>query len=247
MSSAAQTTRLYEAMFLVDSNKANQDWERVTSAIHSIITRHGGEVAKSELWDNERKLAYRIGYYSKATFILIHFNVEPARIKDIRHEYELSDQVIRVMILVDVDGLSSEIRSLSDDPTDPVRSRSKSRDVNVPTSSRAETSSRAGASSRADGNKAAEDSEKAPGDDDSVEESAAEASTETAEASAETAEASAETAEASTETAESSEEESSKEESNEAPAESDESSLDADSGDVAADKETAGDEPAEES
>ncbi|MDA0839520.1 MAG: 30S ribosomal protein S6 [Planctomycetota bacterium] len=135
MSSATQTTRLYEAMFLVDSNKANQDYEKVTSAIHNIITRHGGDIANSELWDNERKLAFQIGNYSKGTYVLVHFNAEPSRIEGIRHEYELFDQVIRVMILVDEDGISSEIRSLSDDPTDPVRSRSKSRDVNVPTSS----------------------------------------------------------------------------------------------------------------
>ncbi|MDP7249522.1 MAG: 30S ribosomal protein S6 [Planctomycetota bacterium] len=216
MSSAAQTTKLYEAMFLVDSNKANQDWERVTSNLYSTITRHGGEIANSELWDNERKLAYQIGNYSKATYVLVHFNAEPSKIEHIRHEYELSDHVIRVMILVDEDGISSEIRSLSDEPTDPVRSRSKTRDVNVPTGPEPDVRAPRKPSAPV----------VAVSSENSSEDSPAEASTESEESS-----------EGVSEESESSEED--------APAESDESTdadgTDADSADAAADEEAAED------
>ncbi|MDP6504842.1 MAG: 30S ribosomal protein S6 [Planctomycetota bacterium] len=225
MSSAAQTTKLYEAMFLVDSNKANQDWERVTSNLYSTITRHGGEIANSELWDNERKLAYQIGNYSKATYVLVHFNAEPSKIEHLRHEYELSDHVIRVMILVDEDGISSEIRSLSDEPTDPVRSRSKTRDVNVPTGAQPDVRPPSTPSTPV----------VAVSSEDSPEDSTAEASTESEESS-----------EGESEEGESSEED--------APAESDESTHadgtdtenDADSADAEADEEAAEDEPAAE-
>jgi len=129
--SETETTRLYEAMFLVDSNRAGRDWAGITDHIHGIITRHGGEIVNSEKWD-ERKLAYPVKGHSRATYILIHFNGVPAKLQPMLRDLQLSDNVLRVLILRDEDGITSEVKGLSDEPTDPVRSTRRRRDVSVP-------------------------------------------------------------------------------------------------------------------
>ena len=127
-----EETRLYEAMFVVGANRANQDWGALMEHIHGIITRHGGEVVNSEKWD-ERKLAYPMAGNTRAVYILIHFNASPNSIEQARQDFHLSGAIIRTLILRDEDGISSEIKGLSDEPTDPVRSTRRERDVSVPT------------------------------------------------------------------------------------------------------------------
>ena len=127
-----EETRLYEAMFVVGANRANQDWGALVEHIHGIITRHGGEVVNSEKWD-ERKLAYPMAGNTRAVYILIHFNASPNSIEQARQDFHLSGAIIRTLILRDEDGISSEIKGLSDEPTDPVRSTRRERDVSVPT------------------------------------------------------------------------------------------------------------------
>jgi len=126
-----EETRLYEAMFVVGANRANQDWGALVEHIHGIITRHGGEVVNSEKWD-ERKLAYEMAGNTRAVYILIHFNASPSSIEKTRQDFHLSGAIIRTLILRDEDGISSEVKGLSDEPTDPVRSTRRERDVSVP-------------------------------------------------------------------------------------------------------------------
>ncbi|MBI2191509.1 MAG: 30S ribosomal protein S6 [Planctomycetes bacterium] len=126
-----QVKRLYEAMFLVDPNRGNQDWKGITEFVHGVISRHHGQVANSEKWD-ERKLCYSIKGHSRAVYLLVHFHAPPSELEAIRQAYHLSDLILRSLILVDEDGLSSEIRSLPDEPTDPVRSTRRERDRAVP-------------------------------------------------------------------------------------------------------------------
>ena len=129
--SETELKRLYEAMFLIDPNKANKDWNAVTEHVHGIITRNGGDIANSEKWD-ERKLAYPLNEQTRATYILVHFNAPPSQMETIQRSYQLSDLVIRVLILQDEDGITSEVKSLSDEPTDPVRSTRRERNVSLP-------------------------------------------------------------------------------------------------------------------
>ena len=84
-----EETRLYEAMFVVGANRANQDWGALMEHIHGIITRHGGEVVNSEKWD-ERKLAYPMAGNTRAVYILIHFNASPNSIEQARQDFDVA-------------------------------------------------------------------------------------------------------------------------------------------------------------
>jgi small subunit ribosomal protein S6 len=98
--------KLYEAMFIVDSNKAREGYEKMEEVCLSCITRHGAEIAKCIKWD-DRRLAYEIQKAKRGTFILVHFNSDTQAIQKIERQIQLSDQILRCLITVDEDGLET--------------------------------------------------------------------------------------------------------------------------------------------
>jgi len=95
--------KLYEAMFVVDSAKA-KDYDRIEGECHSCITRHGGEIVKSVKFD-DRRMCYEIKKVRHGVYILIHFNADPNAIQKIERQIQLSENILRALILVDEDGL----------------------------------------------------------------------------------------------------------------------------------------------
>lgn len=89
---------LYECMFLVDSGTAANDWDGIVSYIHGILTKHNSEIIKTQKF-GERKLAYKIGDYTRGAYILVNFNAPTGSIVLMRREFELSDKVIRLLIV----------------------------------------------------------------------------------------------------------------------------------------------------
>ncbi len=90
--------RLYEAMFLVDSAQAAADWEGTLSVINNILQRADAEVVSMRKWQ-ERKLAYDIDRKTRGTYILCYFKVDGRRIRGIEKDVQLSEKVMRVLVL----------------------------------------------------------------------------------------------------------------------------------------------------
>jgi small subunit ribosomal protein S6 len=90
--------KLYEAMFLVDSAEAATDWDGITAVIKNILGKAGAEIVSLRKWD-ERKLAYEISGKGKGTYILCYFRAEGGKIRDIERDIQLSERIMRVLIL----------------------------------------------------------------------------------------------------------------------------------------------------
>lgn len=90
--------RLYEGLFLVDSAIATGDWQLVNDTIHKILAKVGAEVVSFRKWD-ERKLTYDISRVSRGTYILVYFNCDPLRVHEVERDVQLSETLMRVMIL----------------------------------------------------------------------------------------------------------------------------------------------------
>ena len=90
--------RMYEGLFLVDSAIAAADWQLVNDAIQKILTKAGAEVVSFRKWD-ERKLTYDIGRVSRGTYILVYFNCDTLRVHEVERDVQLSETLMRVMIL----------------------------------------------------------------------------------------------------------------------------------------------------
>jgi len=92
--------RLYEGLFLIDNMPASTDWDGVVKNIHAILQKNGAEVLKSEKW-GEKKLAYKIKGHKRGTYFLVHFNAENTSIPTMKRDFQLSDFLIRFLILRD--------------------------------------------------------------------------------------------------------------------------------------------------
>ena len=100
--------KLYEAMFIVDSAKAKEDYAKMEGECLGCVTRHGAEIVKSVKWD-DRRLAYEIDKVRRGTFILVHFSADPSAVTKIERQCALNENVLRVLILVDEDGVETQL------------------------------------------------------------------------------------------------------------------------------------------
>jgi small subunit ribosomal protein S6 len=101
--------KLYEAMLLVDSAEATTDWDGITAAITGILEKAGSEIVSIAKWD-ERKLAYTIGGKSKGTYILCYFKAEGGKLQSIERDIQLSERIMRALILCAEDRPAEEIK-----------------------------------------------------------------------------------------------------------------------------------------
>ena len=92
------TKVLYEAMFLVDSAEAASDWEGINQLISGLLEKFGAEIVSSRKWD-ECRLAYDVNGKSRGTYILCYFRSEGAKIQEIERAVQLSERIMRVLIL----------------------------------------------------------------------------------------------------------------------------------------------------
>lgn len=106
-------SKLYEAMFIVDSAKAKEDYAKMEAECLGCLTRHGAEIVKAIKWD-DRRLAYEIKKVRRGTFLLVHFNSEPENITKMERQCALNENVLRVLILVDEDGIDVEVYTARD-------------------------------------------------------------------------------------------------------------------------------------
>jgi small subunit ribosomal protein S6 len=94
--------RLYEGMFLVDSTLAAADWEGTLAGVENILKRADAEVVVMRKW-GERKLAYDIDHKTRGTYILCYFKADSRRVAGIEKDVQLSEKIMRVLILATED------------------------------------------------------------------------------------------------------------------------------------------------
>jgi small subunit ribosomal protein S6 len=90
--------RLYEGLFLINQNAASADFTACMQHVRQILDRAEAEVVVIRKWD-ERKLAYEIEGQSRGAFLLAFFNVDPSRLMGIERDCNLSETVLRVLVL----------------------------------------------------------------------------------------------------------------------------------------------------
>jgi len=90
----------YEGMFLVDQETANKKWDEIRGHIRGTLEKYKAEIIDLDKW-NDLKLAYPIKKRRKGTYIVGHFNLNEATLAEIRHDFQLSELVLRHVITVD--------------------------------------------------------------------------------------------------------------------------------------------------
>lgn len=90
--------RLYEGMFIIDNTVVSSDWDSLVKQVHDILKNRGSEIVHSEKWE-ERKFAYKIKDQKRGTYLLVYFNAPADSISLIKRDLQLSDNVLRILII----------------------------------------------------------------------------------------------------------------------------------------------------
>jgi len=90
-------TNVYEGMFLFPQS-ASADLSGAVDHLKSILARSEAEVISLVKWD-ERRLAYDIKGNKRGIYFLAYFRVAGANIARIERDCNLSEQLLRAMVL----------------------------------------------------------------------------------------------------------------------------------------------------
>ncbi|HTM55581.1 MAG TPA: 30S ribosomal protein S6 [Pirellulales bacterium] len=89
---------VYEGMFILDSNRYARDAAGVSGQIPDMITKLGGEMLASRLWE-ERRLAYPIDGHRKGAYWLAYFKLDSGQIAPLTRQCQLSESILRTLFL----------------------------------------------------------------------------------------------------------------------------------------------------
>ena len=89
---------VYEAMFILDSNRYGRDPDGASGEIAELIKKAGGEILVSRLWE-ERRLAYPIKTQRKGTYWLMYVSMEPKQVAGLRRQLDITEAVLRFLLL----------------------------------------------------------------------------------------------------------------------------------------------------
>ena len=85
-------------MLIFDSNKYAHDMAGVSGTVNEYVTKAGGEVLVSRLW-NEQKLAYPIGHHRKGTYWMMYFRLDSTKLAEISAKLRINETVLRSLTL----------------------------------------------------------------------------------------------------------------------------------------------------
>jgi small subunit ribosomal protein S6 len=95
---ADDNTQLYEGMFLFNIQAINGELNVALEHMQEILNRAEAEVVALSRWD-ERKLAYEIKGQKRGLYLLAYFKVRGAQIANIERDVNLSEYLLRCLIL----------------------------------------------------------------------------------------------------------------------------------------------------
>ena len=100
--------RVYEVVFIVDTDTSEEDLTRLTENLRAIVTERGGTVTKSEVM-GRRQLAYKVGRKSEGVYVLFEIEGTGREIAELERRMRVSDQVLRYLtVRVDEDRRRAE-------------------------------------------------------------------------------------------------------------------------------------------
>lgn len=113
--------RVYEGMFILDSNRYARDPGGVSGKVNQLIESHGGEILVSRLWVDQ-KLAYPIKGQRKGAYWLAYFRLDSLKLDDLKRQLQITDDILRsLMIKIDprlVNTLVSHARGETEKPAE---------------------------------------------------------------------------------------------------------------------------------
>lgn len=106
----------YEGMFLYDTT-ALHDWPALEGETRRLLDRINAEVEALVKFD-ERKLAYPIKGRKRGAYVLTVFQADPTKITQLEHDANLSEPLLRMLVLRNENTTDSVVAELKAHPPD---------------------------------------------------------------------------------------------------------------------------------
>jgi len=90
----------YEVMLIVRSDLAEEEKKTLFNQINEAVTKLGGTLNTAAIWAEKKKLCFAIKKKDEGTYYLINFQLPPLAITDLRHAYQLNENILRVLFTV---------------------------------------------------------------------------------------------------------------------------------------------------
>ena len=94
----ARRTRAYEGMFVAFNKEARKTHEYLEEHIQGLLQKVGAKVVRFHKWD-QRQLAFEINGQREGIYYLVYFEAPTDVIAQLKREAELSELVLRALIL----------------------------------------------------------------------------------------------------------------------------------------------------
>ena len=91
--------RRYELMLLLRPDLEDDKLQGAVEKVTRAIVNRGGSLSKVSPW-GKRRLAYDIGRHREASYFLIHFDIEPAQVREIERGMLISEEILRHLVTV---------------------------------------------------------------------------------------------------------------------------------------------------
>ena len=91
--------RRYELMLLLRPDLEDDKLQAAVEKVTRAIVNGGGSLSKVSPW-GKRRLAYDIGPHREASYFLIHFDIEPAQVREIERGMLISEEILRHLVTV---------------------------------------------------------------------------------------------------------------------------------------------------
>jgi small subunit ribosomal protein S6 len=89
---------VYDGLFILNSELYARSADEISGQMAAFIEKIGGEMLLNRLWD-ERRLAFPIKGHKRGTYWLTYFKIDPAKIKDLKRQFLITDSILRFQIV----------------------------------------------------------------------------------------------------------------------------------------------------
>lgn len=88
----------YELLYIIPSSFTDAEVEEIIKKIETLLNQHSASILRHESLGKIR-LAYPIGGHKNGTYVLAHFDVEPAEMAALDGKFKVTSEVTRHLIV----------------------------------------------------------------------------------------------------------------------------------------------------
>lgn len=93
----AERTRDYELVMVLSPEAAEEEVAAAVERVTEFITERGGEVSNHDTW-GLRRLAYPIKRFQEGNYVLAHFSMDAAQLRELERSLIASEDVLRHLV-----------------------------------------------------------------------------------------------------------------------------------------------------